>query len=104
LDAQFAALGLVPDGPVLEPVQPFYLWPENLPAWQLWRACGTQWHHGFNGRVALNYEGCEIVMRRCRIPPRKRDRFFALLQAMERGALEGWEQKRLEDEESRPRG
>jgi hypothetical protein len=66
-------------------------------------ACRTQWHHGFNGPIALDYAGCEIVMRRLRIPPRKRDRFFALLQAMERGALKGWDERREERERNQPR-
>lgn len=87
-----------------EPDKVFCLWPENVPAWQLWHACSTQWHHGFQGPTGLNYEGCEVVMRRRRIPPRKRDRFFALLQAMERGALEGWRQLREEREPAQGAG
>jgi hypothetical protein len=96
--------GLVPDGPVVPPRKVYCLWPENVPAWDLWMACRTQWHHGFNGPTGLDYEGCEIVMRRRRIPPRKRDRLFALLQAMERGALLGWQQQRDEHEANRPKG
>jgi hypothetical protein len=93
----------VPDGPVVAPVPVFYLWPENVPAWQLWLACSTQWHHGFNGPVAANYAGWEVVMQRRRIPVRQRDRMFALLQAMERGSLTGWGEKREEHEANQPR-
>lgn len=97
LDEQLAFWG-IPQGPVAPPSEVFYLWPENLPAWKLWLAVRTQWHHGFDGPTGAIYQGWEIVMRRRRIPPRERDRYFALLQAMELGALEGWKQLRDERE------
>lgn len=89
-----AFFGLVPDRPVREKQRVFYLWPENVPYWNLFLACHTQWNHGMDGRTSLNYPGVEVVMQRKHIPPRKRDRAFALMQAMEVGALTGWREQR----------
>lgn len=91
------------EDPVDQPPPFFHLWPENLPAWQLFHACGTQWRGDMGGRTGLDYDGCEVVMRRRRIPPRQRDRFFALLQVAERGALLGWSEDRARRERE-PRG
>lgn len=89
-----AVWGLYAEAPLVAPAQKFYLWPENVPYWDLFMACHTQWHHGMEGRVSLNYPGVEVVMERRRIPLRKRNRAFELLQAMETGALQGWHEAR----------
>jgi hypothetical protein len=86
----------VPDRPTLEPVKVFHLWPENVPAWSLWNACARQWNEGMDGRTGLNLPGVEIVMQRTHVPLRKRDRFWALLQAMEIAALDEWHKIREE--------
>lgn len=104
LDQQFAYFGLVPEGPVDAPTPEFCIWPVNVPVWELWLACRTQWVHGLNGPTGLNYPGVEVVMARRRIPLRKRDRCFELLQVMERASLAAWQQMRDELEAQRPRG
>lgn len=102
-----AAFGLVPEGPAVvagPPRRVFYLWPENLWMWELWLACRTQWHHGAESeKTGLNYPGCEVVMRRRRVPHARRDRAFELLQAMELEALDAWKQERAEWRAKQPR-
>lgn len=94
----------MPDRPLTPAHRTFYLWPENVPAWSLFQACGTQWRQSMEGATGLDYPGCEVVMRRRRIPQRDRDRMFCLLQAMERGALKGWHQLREERKANQPGG
>jgi hypothetical protein len=88
----------MPDRPVPVAVPRFYLWPENVPAWLFFRACSTQWRHGFNGPTGLDYAGVEVLMRRLRVPFRRRDRMLQLVRAMERGSLLGWAEMRDERE------
>ena len=89
-----AAWGLVAEGPLPAPQassKVYYLWPENLLVYRLWRACQTQWKDGMGGRTGLDYTGVEIVMhRRFGLRGKKGDEPFALLQAMEIAALNGW--------------
>lgn len=72
LDKAFAAFGLVPDGPVIACEPAFYLWPENVEAWGLFKQCGTQWRGGMSGRDGMDYAGVQIVM--CDIFPIPRSR------------------------------
>jgi hypothetical protein len=101
LQDAFAAFGLVPDRPVSAGLPEFYLWPENVDAWQFFRSCGTQWRHGFNGPTGLDYAGVEVVMERRRIPRRRRHRLWQLVWAMEGGALAGWAERRAEEDRRR---
>jgi hypothetical protein len=72
----------------------FYLWTDNLEAWTLFHACGTQWRVTEGQRYALDYPGCDIVMDRRRLRGRRRDRLFQQLQWMERACLEEWGKQR----------
>lgn len=94
VDTALALFGLVADKPVLADVEPFYLWPENIPAWQLFQCCGTQWRTGMNGREGLDYAGVEVVMRLHRVRPRQRRQRWAEVQAMESAALQAWEERK----------
>lgn len=82
--------------PAPAPLPRFYLWPENVEAWQFFRTCGTQWLHGFAGATGLNYPGVEILMQQLGVPRRKRARLWRLVWACERGALNGWAELREE--------
>ena len=84
------ANGLVADKPVLAEVEPFYLWPENVPAWQLFQRCGTQWRSSMARREGLDYAGVQVVMGMGPIRPRQRRQRFAELQVMESAALRAW--------------
>lgn len=92
LHAAAAALGVVVEGAPGDAAHllPFYLWPENLPAWLFFRHCGTQWRHGFNGPTGLDYAGIEVLMQRLHVPPRRRGKLWRGVWAMEQGALAGW--------------
>lgn len=76
--------------PVLPSVDVFYLWPENVPAWQLFMACGTQWRTGMAGREGLDYGGLQVVMQMQGVSPRRQSQRFAEVQVMELAALKAW--------------
>ena len=90
-----AAFGLVADRPPLAPAETFALWPENVPAFELWLAVQTQWRMGPNGPIGLDYAGVEAHMR-CglRMRPRQLRRRWGELRAMEQAALEEFAQRR----------
>ena len=90
-----AAYGLLREGAAALPAsdEPFYLWPEHLPAYNLWCAAQTQWRHGFNGPTGLDYAGVRAHMAG-RVARRHQARRLAELQCMERAALEAWGEMR----------
>lgn len=90
VDTALAAFGLVADAPVVAEEEIFYLWPDNLPAWQLFQRCGTQWRSSMAGREGLDYAGVQVVMGMAHIRPRQRRQRFAELQVMESAALKAW--------------
>lgn len=86
-----AQFGLVLEQePARDEHETFYLWPDLVPALQMWRAVQTQWRDGFQGRTGLDYPGVDVVMRRRGLRGRAADEMFGLLQAMERAALDVW--------------
>lgn len=75
----------------------FYLWPENLLAWNLWHRLQTQWRVGMAGREGLDYAGVSTYLRDvARIKPRKFPGLFFELQVMERAALKEFQKQRQE--------
>lgn len=82
-----AACGLYPEEP-LEVDEEFALWPECLPVFNFWNAVQTQWRVGMNGATGLDYQGVEACMSMRAIPKKERPELFALVQAMERAALD----------------
>lgn len=76
--------------PLLAEAEVFYLWPENVPAWQLFQRCGTQWRTSMAGREGLDYAGVRVVMDLGTIRPRQRRQRFAEVQVMESAALKAW--------------
>lgn len=99
LDEQFAALGIRPDAPVdlAEPLLPFYLFPENLDAWLLFRAVQTQWRGNGMGREGLDYAGVHLVIDQHRRWRRHRRQRFADVQVMERAVLTVWAEQARDD-------
>lgn len=91
LSEQFAALGIQPDGPVhvAQPLQPFYLFPENVEAWRLFGAVQTQWRGG-TAREGLDYPGVQIVIAQRRAWRLRRRRLMAEILVMERACLDEW--------------
>jgi len=63
------------------------IWPENLPAFEVFRALTTQWRAGMNGPTGLDYNVLPELWRRLDIRKKERNRVFADLQEMERAAL-----------------
>ena len=72
----------------------FYLWPEHLPALELWFKVQTQWRVGHAGATGLDYAGVEAAMRLLAKAPRRRRQLFRDLQVMERATLAEWVQRR----------
>ena len=72
----------------------FYLWPENLPAWQLFHACTTQWRTSMAGREGLDYSGVQVVLAEHHVPRRQRRQRFCEIQLMETVALQVWANER----------
>lgn len=94
IDDAFAAFGLALVGEAGEGGETFWLWPENLTSWQIWRQVQTQWMVGMQGATGLSYPGIEVVLRHHERRPGAQRRRFAEIQQMERAALEAWEEKR----------
>ena len=90
VDEALAVWGLVAETPMVSPVDLFYLWPENVPAWQLFQRCATQWRSGMAGREGLDYVGVQVVMDMGPIRLRQRRQRFAEVQVMESAALQAW--------------
>ena len=70
-----------------------YLWPENVPSWNLFQAMSTQWMVGMAGATGLSYPGVEVVMRKARVKRRDEERVFYEIQCMERATLSAWRER-----------
>jgi hypothetical protein len=71
----------------------FFLWPENVAAFNLWRSVQTQWNTDFGRRTGLNYPGVQICINNMAPPKKERQWYFAAIQAMEHAALDEWSRK-----------
>jgi hypothetical protein len=90
--AQFGAYADDLDAAVGPPPRPCYLWPENLPIWQVWLTVQTQWRAaGMTGvRTGLDYAAVLAVIDRLVPPRRKRAFAFAAVCEMESSVLTYW--------------
>ena len=89
-----AALGLYMESPdALEAGREWHLWPEHLPAFELFLGLQTQWVVGMGGPVGLAYGGVESCLRLLGFKPAERRSRFVELQHIERGWLTGWREK-----------
>lgn len=93
VDEAAAAFGLMPVFQQ-EQVEPIYLWPENVKAWNFFQAVSTQWHVGPGGAVGLNYAGVDVVRDAQGIRRKEWPRLFSEVQAMERATLAAWREKK----------
>jgi len=97
LAASLAAFGLKlevgADGAADEP-EPFFLWPEHLPALELWAGVQTQWRAGAQGFTGLDYAGVRASPAFRRLAPRDRERVFGEVEVMERATLTAWAEMR----------
>eukprot|EP01034_Spumella_vulgaris_P039387 gene39387-48676_t len=93
VDAALAMWGLVADRSQVALLD-VYLWPCNVPSWDLFQRLQSQWLVGMSGAVGLNYSGVESAMRLMDIKKGKRAKFFADIQVMERATLAAWEERR----------
>lgn len=96
LDKVAAMLGLyiVADDRAASEPREFYLWPENVPAWNLFCKVRTQWNTDNGEPTGLNYPGVEVVMRKHRIKRSEELDVFNKIQAMEEATLKAWSEKR----------
>lgn len=92
VDEALAAFGLVPERQV-EPVEPLYLWPENVATWNLFQSLDTQWVDGPTG-PGLNFGSLKIVMRFWRIRRCDEQDVFGEIKAMERATVKAWGERR----------
>lgn len=91
---QLAAL--VPDDRMEEEAQVFYLWPEHVPAYELFERLQSQWRIGMQGCTGLDYGGV-IAWLRETVPKRtRRAELLDELQIMEYAALGYWAERRKE--------
>ena len=88
VDEALAAVGLYAerseDAPQFDEC---WLWPENLPALQLFNSVQTQWTVGPVGPVGLNYPGVRASPAFLRIPEGERESVFEGACVMERAYL-----------------
>jgi hypothetical protein len=93
VNAAAAAFGLALEEEV-ELEEDFYVWPENVLAFNLWLSVQTQWLTDAGVRTGLNYPGVETCIKHMPIPKKERPWYFAAIQSMERAALEEWSEER----------
>lgn len=109
IDEAAAALGLqivepdedeVADGDESELPDKFYLWPCNVPMYLLWGRLQTQWIVSMHGREGLDYDSVIRYLREvAHVRPRRLPEFMVCIQALERAALEEWNEQRAQEQE-----
>lgn len=72
----------------------FWLWPQHVPALELWCAAQTQWRHGLGGPTGLDYAGVRASPTFEGMDGGERERAFADLCVMECAALAAWADQR----------
>ena len=96
-DAALAAFGLQPDDASSDqPEDKCYLWPCNLPTFNLWQRLQTQWRVGGMGSATgLDYAAVSAYLREVAgIKARALPEIFSALQAMEQASLQEWAKQR----------
>lgn len=64
------------------------VWPENLQAFQVFSALGTQWRIGMGGATGLDYNAVPTVLRLQGVPRAEWPQLFEDLRVMESAALQ----------------
>lgn len=76
-----------------------YLWPCNVRMYDLWCELQTQWQCSMRGREGLNYDSVIRYLREvAHIRPRRLPEVMECIRAMERAALEAWDEQRQEQQ------
>jgi hypothetical protein len=65
----------------------FELWDENVPAFQLFQQCQTQWNVSMTGITGMNYPAVQSVMSMSAIPRKKQPNLFEEFRFIESGFL-----------------
>lgn len=63
------------------------IWPDNLRAYELFNALGTQWRIGMAGATGLDYGAIEVALRLQRVPRAEWPQLFEDIRTMEGAAL-----------------
>jgi len=83
-----------------EPGPVFHLWPQCVPAFNLFCELHSQWRVGFQGRTGLDYAAVESHLRLSAAAPRRQwPGLYADLRVLERAALGVWERKRAAEQQ-----
>jgi hypothetical protein len=69
------------------------IWPDNLPAVNVFIAMQTQWRVGMGGATGLDYGVLPSVMRLTGIPRREHQEVFQSIRILEDAALEQMRKK-----------
>lgn len=80
-----AAFGLTHEDYAADVVEIF---PDNVPAFNVFVGMSTQWFMGPAGPIGLRYEVLPEMWRRIKIPPSDRDAVFSDIRTMEDAALQ----------------
>lgn len=64
------------------------VWPENVPALQMFQRVGTRWVVGMGGITGIRWEAVYPLMDRLKLEPEAWDDLLADMEVMERAALE----------------
>jgi hypothetical protein len=69
----------------------YYLWPDNVPTFNIWQRLQTQWRVGAGGATGLDYTACVAYMREvARVKKQDFRELFMQLQSMENATLAEW--------------
>lgn len=63
------------------------VWPENWPAWSLFRRLDTQWRVGMHGPTGLDYNVVLALIDRLKLEPVEADDLLEEVRHLERSAL-----------------
>ncbi|MFC5498133.1 DUF1799 domain-containing protein [Caenimonas terrae] len=91
VDEALAAFGLYLEAPVSETLEPFYLWPEHLAAFNFFLELGTQWRVGMDGATGLDYAA---VIAHLRMAGNESAETYHEIRALEAGALAAYREMR----------
>lgn len=95
IDEALAAFGLVAVDPVVAAEETFVLWPENVAAFNFWRAVQTQWRRdGMGYPGGLDYAGVRTCMALRGVRKKDRAELFEGVQAMEQATLTAWDKQK----------
>ncbi|MCZ2498137.1 hypothetical protein GN316_15335 [Xylophilus sp. Kf1] len=91
LNKAHQAFGLKPVAPA---AKEFALWPENMPALQVFLRLRTQWVVGLSGATGLNHAAAPLALRLAEIPRAQWGAVMADVQVIELEMLRIWREKK----------